>query len=194
MNPTLTAIGSTPPITLAEAKSAKRITSIAEDDVLQRMLDTAIEVAEFGSGRALRLNTYKLYLNSFSDSRFVVNGAIRVPFVPLRTVESIKYFDTDGNEQTLADTVYQVDLYREPGEITLKSGQSWPSLKGQVNAVTIEFTAGYSNAGDLNRPPSKLIQAIELIFGEYNINREDFAGRRLPKASEVLINAEKVCQ
>lgn len=194
MNPTLTVIGSTPPITLAQAKSAKKIISDGENDALQRMLDTAVAVVEYGTGRALRLNTYVLRLDSFSDSRYVIDGVIRIPMSPLVTVTAIKYYNTASTpvEQTLSDSVYEVDIYREPGEVSLKSRQSWPSINMQKNAVSIEFTAGYANSGTLDKPPHVCVQAVELVFGEYFVNREDYAGRRLPKASEVLINKAKV--
>lgn len=191
-NPVLTAKGANDPITLANAKSAKKITSTAEDTTSQRMLDAAIDLVEHGTGKALTQNTYVLRLQSFSDTDFVEGGVIKLPWVPLVSVTQIQYVDTDGATQTLSTDVYEYNIYACPGEIRLKSGQSWPSVNDQFNPITITYQAGYNNTGVTDTVPEKLVQAIELIFGEWFVNREDYAGRRLPKASEVLIQAERV--
>ena len=192
MNPQITSKGTDLPITLSEAKSSQRITGSTEDTLHTAMLMGAIEVAEEGTGRALTENTYVLRLCGFSDPAFVIDGIIKIPSVPLKSVTSVKYYDTDDSLQTLATSVYEVNIYKEPGTIKLASGQSWPSLYDKGNNVEITYVAGYSNDGALDETPEKLKQAICLIFGEWNANREDYAGRRLPKASERLINGEKV--
>ena len=193
-NPLLTAEGTNAPNSLANAKSAKKITSTAEDNVLQRMLDAAIEVLEESTGKAFRLNTYKLRLQSFTKSRFYNEDtcSIGLPWCPLVTITSVDYVDEDGATQTLSTDVYEVNIYSEPGQIRLKDGQSWPTVKEVFNPITITYTAGYNNTTVDNTTPKKLVQAIELIFGEYYMNREDYAGRRLPNASEVLIYPHKV--
>lgn len=68
---------------------------------------------------------------------------ILIPKAPLSSVTSVKYYDTSNAEQTLATSVYKVLASREPGEIRLKNAQSWPSLYGEADVITIRFVAGY---------------------------------------------------
>lgn len=191
MNPELTAKGSIPPVTLSEAKSSQRITGTGEDDFLQGILDSSIELAEDSTGLALRENTYTLRLNSFSDAEFVDSGIIRIPVFPLKSVTSVKYYDTDNVQQTLVDgTDYEVNRYAEPGIIQPATGKSWPAVYSKVNPVEIVFVAGFDNTG-LDMTPDKLKQAIKLVFGYWNGQREDYAGRRLFTGAEKLFAREK---
>lgn len=195
MNPTKTVEGANPPLSLATAKSSQRISSTAEDTLLQAKLDAAIEVVEESTGRALSLNTYELRLEkNFTKNRFYDKDtcSIRLPWSPLVSVTSIEYVDEDGATQTVSTDVYEVNVYSEPGEIRLKDGQSWPTVDNVFSPITITYTAGYDNQTVSDTTPKKLVHAIELIFGEYYLNREDYSTRRLPKASEVLIYPHKV--
>ncbi len=191
MNPELTIQGSTDPVSLSEAKSSQRITGTGEDTFLQSVLNSTIELAESSTGLALRENTYTLRLKSFSDAEFVDSGVIRIPVFPLKSVTSIKYYDSDNVQQTLVGgTDYEVNIYSEPGVIQLATGKSWPTVYSKVNPVEIVFVAGYDNTG-LDMTPEKLKQAIKMAFGELNNNREDMNGKRLPTSVEKLFIREK---
>ena len=191
MNPELTLLGSTDPVSLSQAKSSQRMTGAGEDAYLQEVLDSVIELAESSTGLALRENTYTLRLKSFSDTEFVDSGIIRIPVFPLKSVTSIKYYDTDNNQQTLvAGTDYEVNEFAEPGVIQLADGKSWPAVYNRVNPVEIVFVAGYDNTG-LDMAPLKVKQAIRMVFGNWNKEREETGGKRLPTGSENLFIREK---
>ena len=57
-----------------------------------------------------------------------------VPQPRLISVTSIKYTDTNGDIQTLATSVYFVDIANEPSRITLKHNQIWPTIRGDANS------------------------------------------------------------
>jgi uncharacterized phiE125 gp8 family phage protein len=191
MNPQITAKGSTPPVSLSEAKTSQRITGTGEDASHEDTLDSAIEMAENSTGRALRENTYTLRLQGFSDPEFVVNGVIRIPVFPLISITSVRYYDTDNVLQTLiSDTDYEVNQYAEPGIIKPVSGKNWPSTKDKFNSVEVVFVAGYTNTG-LDMPSLEIKQGIKMLFGEWNEKRENFSGRRLPTSVEVLFLRNK---
>ena len=121
-------------------------------------------------GRALLTQTWTLQLDDFPCETWDDPYAgIRVPLPPLQSVSSITYLDTAGAEQTLATSVYAVDTASQPGIISLRNGQSWPSVLDQRNAVTITFVAGYgAAASDLPRP---LRQAAKHMVAAWYDNR-----------------------
>jgi uncharacterized phiE125 gp8 family phage protein len=83
--------------------------------------------------------------------------AMELGYAPLMSVESVKYIDSDGVEQTLTeDTDYSVDTWSEPGRVYCAYDTSWPSARCQRNAITITFkagaTAGTTDPGENVRP------------------------------------------
>lgn len=140
-------------------------------------------------GRALLTQTWTLALDDFPcetwDDPF---AGIRVPLPPLQSVTSITYLDGQGDSQTLATSVYAVDTTSQPGVISLKSGQSWPSVQDVRNAVTITFVAGYgATAAALPRPLR--LAAQQLVATWYDNRASVVAGShgKLPHGFERLI-------
>lgn len=74
---------------------------------------------------------------------------IVIPLPPLQTVDSIKYYDTDGVQQTLSPSLYIVDNTSEPARVVPAVGMTWPSTQNRINAVEVRFTAGYDSTGVL---------------------------------------------
>jgi uncharacterized phiE125 gp8 family phage protein len=88
----------------------------------------------------------------YSLDAWPTNGIIEPPRPTLVSVQSIKYLDVDGVLQTLDAALYSVDTASEPGRIVPIWGEAWPSARLDVNAVRIEFTAGYANAAAVPQP------------------------------------------
>ncbi len=74
---------------------------------------------------------------------------IILPYPPLQTVDSIKYYDASGVLQTLDPAQYYVDSVTEPARVTPAYGTTWPSTLNRANAVEVRFTAGYDSTGAL---------------------------------------------
>ena len=68
---------------------------------------------------------------------------ISLPLPPLQTIDSVKYYDTDGNLQTYASANYLVDTVSEPARLVPAYGTTWPSTQNRINAVEVAFTCGY---------------------------------------------------
>ncbi len=85
------------------------------------------------------------------------------------TTLGISYVDGNGATQTLSSALYQVDARSEPGRIVPAYGQSWPSTREQLNAVTITYRAGYTDADAV---PKRIKQAIGLLAAHWYENRE----------------------
>jgi uncharacterized phiE125 gp8 family phage protein len=101
-------------------------------------------------------------------------GALKLPGSPLREVTSISYVDADEVVQTLDTSLYAVDTYSEPGWLLPKAGTVWPYAKCVVNAVKINYVAGYDGPDDIDeRPaPSPLVAAVLLTLAQLYENRE----------------------
>jgi len=98
----------------------------------------------------------------------------RTPWVPsvieLVTVNEIRYIDANGVEQTLDPADYKVDTRSSPGRIVPAYGKYWPVTRCEINAVTVEYTAGYASP---DKVPAPIRAAVMLRLGTLFANRED---------------------
>lgn len=127
------------PLSTAEAAAHVRVATEGGtfDVELLRLIKAARRIFELRTGRQIINATYDYKFDCFPC------GKISIPKSPLSSVTSIAYYDSTGTLQTLATSVYKVISSREPGEIHLKSGQSWPTVYSEAESVTIRFVAGY---------------------------------------------------
>lgn len=89
----------------------------------------------------------------------------------LQSVTSIVYIDTAGDSQTWDAADYQVDANRVFPRIAPAYGESWPSTRDQMNAVTITAVYGYGD--DWNDVPESIRHAILIMTGDGYEHRED---------------------
>lgn len=161
----ITAAASTP-ITLAEAKAQVRVeTDVTnEDDLLTTLIEAATDLAETHTGLQLVSATWELAVDSFADID-------RLPKVPLASITSIKYDDTDGVEQTVSTSVYGLQTpLRTHGSVFLKDGQGWPSdASSDPGSVRVRYVAGFGDAEDV---PAVIKAGIKLLVGHWFENRE----------------------
>jgi uncharacterized phiE125 gp8 family phage protein len=85
---------------------------------------------------------------------------------PLQSVVSITYVDTTGATQTLDPSQYQVGAYKKLGAIEEAYSCTWPAVRCQMDAISVQYTAGY--AGNI---PETIRQAILLLAGHFYENR-----------------------
>lgn len=151
------------PVILTEAKKQVEIALgvTYHDAHLLRLMSAATQEVERIANRAILSQTLVLRLDRFPAGR----GRIHLPRPPLQSVTSVKYYDTNGDQQTLATTVYKVLTAQEPGQIALKYGQTWPSVYAEAEAVEIEYVAGYADtASELGDRHEDLKSAILLLI------------------------------
>jgi uncharacterized phiE125 gp8 family phage protein len=138
-----------------------------DDDYIEEdLIPMARQMLEHELNRAFLNQTWELYLDAFPSGL-----GIEIPIAPLESITSIKYFDTDGVEQTFNSSKYQVDIKDEPARVQPIKGETWPSEQDRYNAVTIKFVAGYGTK-DSNTLPIPLKQALYLIIGDLYCHRE----------------------
>lgn len=164
-------------VDLADAKAQLRVTDTDDDTLITALCSVACAGLEGADGplkRAIGEQTWQLVLPHFVDHlrrgdhhrfRDFLHGnpakpwnAIEIPLPPIDSISSVKYYDANNAQQTLAaDTDYTlVDRGTETSFILPTS--QWPAHYRRPDAVTIEFVAGYE---DVPRP---IWQAAILII------------------------------
>ncbi len=72
------------------------------------------------------------------------------------------YLDEDGSEQTFATGDYAIDLVGNPARVVLDGDASWPAEFDGPNAVSVNFTAGYTTAN----LPAPLKTAVLMLVAQ----------------------------
>jgi uncharacterized phiE125 gp8 family phage protein len=161
--------------------------------VVQSLVKAATNQAQTITRRALMAQTWEMALDCFPAS------AIRLPFPPLQAVESVKYIDLNGVEQTLDPAKYRVDTRSEPGQILPAYGQCWPSTLGGPNVI--RFQCGYAT-GDKEAEeqraavPEEIKLAMMLMISHWHENRLPVVtgtiATEVPQSAEYLLWPSRV--
>lgn len=188
------------PVSLAEAKGYLRVDSdlSADDATITGLIAAARQDAEKITWRALITQTWKLVADRFPRPGYGYTASvwygpqfgsmpgpitmvplegktgyeIFLPKPPLVSVNSIKYIDTNGVQQTMDPSLYLVDTVSEPGRITPAYGQTWPTIREQANAVEVNFTCGYGAAAAV---PEGIKRWMKIRVATIYNNREEVA-------------------
>ena len=142
MNPKRTGQPAAPVLTLADAKAHLKVTfsDVNNDAYITTLVDVATRAAEDRLQRTLISTPWCLTLDTFPD-------AFRLMYPPILTAVAVRYRDVAGTEQTLDPADYQLDKVSEPGYLVPAPGRSWPVTEaGRVNAVAVDYTAGYGSS------------------------------------------------
>ena len=141
------------PVLLSEAKAQLRIDHDLEDDLINIMIGAARRKVEEG-GRALLTQTIKAYWDAWPSE---CGYSLFLPMYPVASVTSVKYIDTDGNEQTWAADQYTADTVGMMPRVVPKPDVDIPDLGNYPNAITVEYVAGVATSSLV---PDELKQAI----------------------------------
>lgn len=153
------------PVSEEEAKDHARITGSASDESVARHIAAAREAAEDYMSRGLMTQTWKVLFDAFADIMPLPMAA------PLQSVTSVKYYDVNGAQQTLATSVYDTDTVSRPGRVVLKVDQSWPSTQTLRKNGTVEivYVVGWPSP-DL--VPERIKQGIRQYMTYLDLNRD----------------------
>lgn len=159
------------PVSVAEIKTHAIISHAGDDTLIEQYLKAAINELDppFGYlGRAMREQTIIAYLKKFPGDR------IYLPYPPLISVTSIKYLDSDGAEQTVDSSEYEVVTGHEPGYVVLADGETWTTDLDEVeHPIYIEYQAGYEDAaGPTSTVPDAINLYLMMIVSEMYRQRE----------------------
>lgn len=174
------------PVTLADVKAQLNITDTVQDAIITRRIGEAREWIEEYLGRALLPSSWRIVLDAFDDQ-------IELDMPPIISITSVQYIDVDGVTQTLAASDYVLDNASEPGWLLPAYDTDWPDTLDTINAVTIEYQAGYASAPAI---PGYIKEALMLLVGHWmNHQAAAEAGiviTRVPLAVEQLLASDRV--
>jgi uncharacterized phiE125 gp8 family phage protein len=151
--------------TISEEELKFQLSMTDSDDVTDTNLSiyrkAAREYHESRTGRTIHETEWELVLNAFPGG-----DRIELPrATPLISITSIKYFDSDGTENTFSDSNYIVDTWSRPGCAVLAYNESWPSFTAYpVAPVRVRYKAGIATsptteADDADKLPVLLLAA-----------------------------------
>ncbi len=134
-----------------------------EDEWIERSIRGVAQQAEDYTQRALVRQTWQQVLSGFPAS-----GQIVLERPPLIEVTSVAYYDGDNAVQELAGSPTGIEVVPSGAYskaiVRAVSGASFPGTYGRPDAVTVTFTAGYT---DDQSPELEMInQGIALMVGE----------------------------
>ena len=176
----------TEPITLDEAKEHLKVYCTADDDYITALIKAARIYAETFQNRSYITQTLELRMDCFPQ--FIIE-LMRPPSI---SVTSIKYIDSNGDTQTLDASKYTTDFNSYVARITPSYNETWPTTRAVMDAVTVEYIAGYGSASDV---PETIKQAILLLITNWYVNREpviEGTVSKIPWTVDALLNQEKV--
>ncbi len=152
------------PVALADAKAHLRLDTTSDDAMVAAMIGAATEAAEHYTGRALMAQTWEIALDAFP-------AALELTRIPVASVVSIQYADVAGVMQTLSPTAYALDNADGfgPAFVVPAYGTGWPVTRDQINAVKVQYIAGYLDAASV---PQSIKSWILLQCGAMFENRE----------------------
>lgn len=166
----------TEPVSLQEVKAQLVVDGTADDALLSSFITESRHEIEEVTGLALITQSWRLSLDHWPGGREewwdgVRQGAIadlyasgvpawvEIPRYPLASVDTVTVFDEAGTPNVVSvASVFDIDTYQKPGRMALKRGQTWPIALRTVNAIQIEYTAGYGAAVDVPAPIKRAIK------------------------------------
>lgn len=141
-------------VTRDEAKLFLRLIDNDElDPEIDRLIRASTEQVERDSRRVIMTQTWRLVRDDFPCH------SIELRRVPVQSVTHIKYL-SGGTQTTLSASLYETDLYSEPARIQPVYGQVWPTTDCAINAVEVEFIAGYASAAVVPNYLKSVILAV----------------------------------
>jgi uncharacterized phiE125 gp8 family phage protein len=176
------------PVTAYDAYSHLRLVEDdSEKDYAEALVAVAREYVEQRNGIATTEQVWEMSLDGWWED------PIAVPYPPLVTIQSVKYTDQDGNEQTLDPANYRV----VPGEpvafLAWSANSVRPAKRDEIGSVRVRFLAGRA---DPNSVPKSIRQGILLLVGTWFENREGVsmaaAPMKVPFAVDALLDQTRV--
>lgn len=160
------------PFLLADAQAWAMFDLTGQDDVLTSLIKAVRVQAERATQLTLITSTWRLWLDAWPEDDIIRLGP------PVQSVSSIKYVDLDGVLQTIDAADYRVDVKSRPARITPEYGLVWPIARDVINAIQVEYVAGFGSSGA--SVPEDIRIAMKWLLCWWNEHRN--AQDEIPKA------------
>lgn len=183
------------PVTLSDAKSHARIWISNDDALISGYIKAARSWCENFMRRYIVEQTVDLALDAFPCD------SIDLPGGDVQAVVSVSYYDSDGTLQVWSSAKYRVDTYGMPATIEPVVGETFPATQRRSSAVIVRYRVGFTPDGSpadyTANVPEDIKQAIRLLVGHFNENRESVVVgtivSEVPQAVESLLWPYRIC-
>ncbi len=189
-----------PVVSLEEAKAHLRVDHDDDDDYIEGLVDVATATIDGPAGwlgRCLVEQTLEWRGDGFGWRD------LRLPYPPIVDIESVKYDDDSGAEQTVPGATYRLLGQPSQPRMALVSGASWPSARCDGESVRVRYKAGWpvttegegEGAVTTWTGPAPIRHAILLMVSQLYENREaasETAQVELPFAVTSLLSTYRV--
>ncbi len=173
-------------VSLIAAKETLRIevSDTTLDASITRWIQGITLDAEHRLGCSLVSQGWRLTLDQFGD-------ALRLEHPPAIAVESIKFYDAANQLQTLSPADYYVDVITMPAYVVPAAGKAWPATFGRINAVVVDYTAGYGTS-DVDVPANVQLYILARLAEQFDPATREFKETEQSKFTERLLDRAKV--
>ena len=175
------------PITAAQLKEHLRLDPDSDDSEMDSYIKVSREFVENYTNRSLINRTLKISIDGVTDVDVPLWEGMRVgpdislrkrsialPRPPVVSVTSVTTFDDNDNSAIMNASKYYVDTAREPAQIILRNGETWPTALRVGNAIEIIYIAGYGTSA--TSVPESLRLAIKQYATYLYEARGEFEG------------------
>lgn len=187
---TVTSAPASEPLEVAFMKDwLKMNDTTADDTIISNLIAAARTYIESHTNLKLFTQTVQEKWDYLPPAEELKNyyGGISLLWFPVQSITSISYVDADGDTQVLAGSAYTADLASRPCRITPAYGSLWPTVRDQMNAITVTYVAGYSSVANI---PEAIKTAMQLMITDWYDNRADSV-KRLPTAAGLILQEYK---
>lgn len=151
------------PVSLVEAKRHVHAEDFVDDDSqISMLVASARNHVEKYCNTRFATQTITVKCDCFGDMA-------RPSEAPVQSVTSIVYIDTDGVTQTLATSVYELRADGLESAISLKYGQTWPTIQPN-SRITLTAVVGYAEV-----PPAVKHAILLFLAGGYEMRENSAA-------------------
>lgn len=175
----LTTPPSLEPISLVEAKAHLKIDTTDEDTLIAALIAAARTRAEWHTGRAFLTQSWTQWLDEWPQT-----NCVEIALPPLQNLTEIRFYRADDTAVILDASSYQVDAASAPARVSLKPTTLPPLNPRPLNAVAIDFTAGYGDEAD--DVPAPLREAILELVAFLHEHRGDAPAELPPNIAAML--------
>jgi uncharacterized phiE125 gp8 family phage protein len=162
------------PLTLAQAKEHLRVETDDEDTLITSYLDAATQLIEAQTGLCLVTQTWEYHISNLFFT-------LTLPKMPVQSITSIKYYDTDNNLQTWDSSNYRL-LNPYQYRARIEPINQLPPVNWRRDAVQIRFVCGFETI------PERAKQAVRLALGVFHNERSGEITGTISKQLEVGID------
>ncbi len=165
-------------VSVADVKTHLRIPSAdtAEDSYLSMLVEAVYDQVEGYLGRPLLDTTYTLTLDGWPDDSIILLRP------SLQSITSVKYYDTDNSQQTLATSDYQYNTTDLRPKIKLINTPS--VYDNRMDSVEVIYVSGYGDeAADV---PADIKLCIRKLIALHYRDREDTPGASVFKLPSLI--------